>query len=106
MDTEIIKNQVSLDLAQQIGNVGSELSRAYVWQSKHDTPSCQQALGRALEILDEAIVATKEPGPLKELTRLREIVADCRLPRPVYDGSIANARNYCLNFALLARAGR
>lgn len=94
-----------MNIALDLGNIGSELSRAQAWEARGDNASRNQALIRALEILDKCIVSAAQLGQLKELTRLREIIADLLVLGKIFEVSIAQAKNYCLNFALVARRG-
>lgn len=100
---DIIKAIMDIRIIKQLGNLASELSRAYVWEKKNDKSSRDQALIRALGILDTTISETKEKNQLKELTKLHEIIGDRLELNHGFDISTAQIRDFCLNFAILAR---
>lgn len=58
-----------LSLAEQLGHVGSEVSRALRWTSR-DERMAQGALARALELVDLTLA---DPRWRQSVTRLREI---------------------------------
>ena len=60
----------------QMGNIGSEISRAFRWQRKGKETPMNSAIDRALELFDLSISATKEHGKLRELCRTREEFCD------------------------------
>ena len=74
---DLTKSWGSQDIAYQMANIGSEVSRALKNQSK---PSrFQGAFDRALELFDFSIAAAaknKQVGALKELCRAREEFCD------------------------------
>jgi hypothetical protein len=65
-----------LSLVEQLANVGSEVERAIRWRGKGNTEIARRAFERALELLDLTIADEKNRSRLKELTRLREALAD------------------------------
>ncbi|MFH1858244.1 MAG: hypothetical protein ABH845_05005 [Candidatus Omnitrophota bacterium] len=90
---------MTLTLAQQIGHVGSELTRAHHWEAKQDPLSRDRALLRALELLDATLEDRRWRKRLKELARLREVLCGlfCRDYR--YDISLEPLLDYCNPFA-------
>jgi len=65
-----------LSLVEQLANVGSEIERAMRWREKGNAEYGERAFERALELLDFTIADEKHRSRLKELTRLREALAD------------------------------
>ncbi len=65
-----------LSLQDQMGHLTSEWTRARHWEIKKDETSRNQALVRALEILD-VMVEVAGPVQRREICRLREITAHC-----------------------------
>ena len=65
-----------MSLAQQMANIGSEVSRALNWQKKGNTEYSRKAASRALELLDLSLDSAESFPRLKELARLREAVVD------------------------------
>ena len=71
----------TMPFSQQMGNIGSEVSRALKWQAKGRTERSEKAFFRALELLDLTIEAAKNEnarpnGKLRELCRAREELCD------------------------------
>jgi hypothetical protein len=60
---------------EQMANIGSEVSRTISWKGKNKEYS-NKAFDRTLELLDMTIDDSKNKGRLKELIRLREVLAD------------------------------
>jgi hypothetical protein len=89
-------------LVQQLGNVGSEVSRALRWKDK-DTRLFDAAMVRALELLDLTIQDLRWKGRLKELTRAREMLCDAWLGGKEYHTDLEGLNRYFFNFALAAR---
>lgn len=88
-----------LSFFQQMANIGSEVIRAINWEKKNPEYS-QMAIDRALELLDLTIIDGKnhKRGRLKELLRLREVLADYFYFDNIYKSSSANWSNYFLAF--------
>ncbi len=91
----------TLSFAQQMGNIGSEIARARHWEKQNDALSRDKALERALELLDLSLDSTKRLSQLKEMTRLREVVAAWYLRQDDYDINKASLEDYCITFSLL-----
>lgn len=97
----------TLTLAEQLGNVGSEVERAFNRWEKGDYEYAVQAADRALELLDITSMDERWHGAkLKELRRVREVLADRFYGNREYGGSDELLKNYFLYFALAARKGR
>lgn len=94
-----------LTLAEQLGNVGSEISRAIQWENK-DRAMFERALWRALELLDLTIDDPRWRGRLKELARARELVCDAFFGGREYGTTWKDLNQYFFPFALLARRNR
>ena len=68
----------ALSLSEQLGNVGSEISRAIRWTSRNPD-TAQAALYRALELLDLTLADPRwlqARHRLREIARAREVVVD------------------------------
>ena len=90
-----------MTLAEQLGNVGSEYSRAVNW-AKKDAGLFHGALTRYLELLDLTINDPRwGSNRKKEFLRLRE--KSCE---ELIDGGTQNFQKYFDQFALLARKSR
>lgn len=90
-------------LAEQMGNIGSEISRARLFEEKKDLVQRTKSLERVLEMIDSTITDKRYAGRLKEVCRLREIVADLYSQSGSYQVTLADLLNYLMPFALLAR---
>jgi len=88
---------------EQMANIGSEVFRAINWQKKNQEYS-RLAIERALELLDLTLETTDALRPrLKELARLREVLADYFYFDNEYGSSDKNWKNYFHAFNYAAR---
>lgn len=87
-----------IPFASQMGNIGSEINRAIQWHEFGDKDKKENALWRALELIDLTI-AQRKSG---ELLRLREVICDLFLGKNNYNISTASLREYFVQFALIA----
>lgn len=94
-----------LTLMEQLGNIGSEISRTILWRGR-DQHICEQAFERALELLDLTIQDAHAPTTLRELTRVREVLCDAFLGGKEYGSSLDAINQYFFQFALIARHER
>lgn len=94
----------TLSLADQLGNVGSEVGRARASQGK-DEERFWGAAGRALELLDLTRADARWKKRRAELDRARETVADAILGGKEYGSTLAGLENYFMQFAFYARRG-
>jgi len=92
----------TFSLAEQMGNIGSEIGRVARWQGK-DERHCAAAADRALELIDLTIQDPRWRARLKELTRVREIFIDALSGGKAYRSSLADLDRYFFCFALAAR---
>ena len=65
-----------MSLAEQMANIGSEISRALNWQKKGNTEYQQKAVDRALELLSLSLSAGHSLARTRELARVYEAVVD------------------------------
>ena len=64
-------------IAYQMGNIGSEVSRALKWTEKGNKQRADKAIDRALELFDFTIVANvKNHARLTEILKAREEFCD------------------------------
>ena len=89
-------------LAEQMANIGSEVTRAGKWQSK-DKDIFWNAIKRALELFDLTLRDHRWQGRLREIARVRELFCDAVLGEKNYSTSFKDLEQYFLPFALLAR---
>jgi hypothetical protein len=94
-----------LSLAEQLGNIGSEVGRAIRWASK-DPQRAQAALYRALDLFDLTLDDDRhrrQPARLRELARAREVVVDFLAGDNVYRSTGESLEKYFAHFAVAAR---
>lgn len=94
-----------LSFFEQMANLGSEVERAMKWYKKNIEYS-RLASDRALELLDLTISDTKNRKRLKELFRLREVLADYFYFDNVYKSDNQKWHNYfnAFNYAAVIHA--
>lgn len=90
-----------LTLAQQLGNIGSEVGRAAKWQSK-DENSFWGAVGRAIDLFDLTQNDMRWSKRRAELDRAREVFADAVLGGSEYQSNLRDLEKYFMIFALAA----
>lgn len=94
-----------LSLAAQMGNVGSEISRAIRWSSR-DSAVAQRAFHRALELLELTLADPRHRASrsrLRELARAREMVVDYFAGTNEFGSTSASLQKYFDMFAIAAR---
>lgn len=94
-----------LTLMEQLGNVGSEISRAINWRGKDHT-LFEGAIFRALELLDLTIRDPRWQKRLKEILRVREILCETVFGRNEYQTSLEDLDRYFFQFVIVARMKR
>lgn len=92
----------TLTLAEQLGNIGSEVGRARRWQGK-DEQTFWGAVRRALELFDLTQEDQRWKKRRAEIDRARESFADAVLGGGEYQSTLADLERYFMQFALLAR---
>jgi hypothetical protein len=95
----------TLSLAEQLGNIGSEISRAARWTSKNARVA-EGALHRALELFDLTLADPRlrqSPARLREVARAREVVADLFAGPNQYGSTAESLQKYFDAYALSAR---
>lgn len=89
-----------LSLAERMGHIGSEITRARVWQEQGSKDQCVRALERAAELIRLTLSLSPEYGELKIFENvLGDIIAGTKH----FNCSLKSLEDYCLPFAILAR---
>lgn len=91
-----------LTLAEQLGNIGSEVGRARKAQGT-DAIRFQGAADRALELFDLTLSDSRWRGRLREIGRAREVFCDAILEGKEYGSLLSDLDRYFISFALAAR---
>jgi len=95
----------TLSLLEQLGNVGSEISRTIRWTSRNPDLA-RGALHRALDLLDLTLADPahrKSKARLREIARTREVVVDFFAGSNDYGSTAASLQKYFDAYALAAR---
>jgi hypothetical protein len=95
----------TLSLAEQLGNVGSEVGRMLRARGR-DERLMAGALERALELLDLTLADPRWRDRLREIARARELLCDAAMGGTEYGTTLEDLDRYFLAFAVAARAGR
>jgi hypothetical protein len=94
-----------LSIADQLGHVGSEISRAVRWESRNPDIA-RGAVYRALELLDLTLDDPRHRqslARLREVARAREVVVDFFVGPNAYGSTAASLQRYFDAFAAAAR---
>ena len=96
-----------MSFANQMGNIGSEVSRAIKWRSKSRPDRAERAFFRALELMDLSIAAAAgregTTGRLRELCRAREELCDYFAGSNLFRTKPDQLMNYYDRFDLLGK---
>jgi len=91
-----------LSLMEQLANVGCDVDRAIRWKSRNNIPYHQDALKRALDLLDLTIQDRKNRKRLRELGRMREILKDYFIGDNSYAYTDEALQKYFIDYNYLA----
>ena len=95
----------TLSLFEQLGNVGSEVSRAIRWTTRNPEMA-RGAFYRALELMDLTLADPRHrqrPARLREMARTREVMVDFFAGSNQYGSHAIGLQKYFDAFALAAR---
>lgn len=92
-----------LSFFEQMANVGSEIERTIKWKNKNNSEYSRMAFERALELLDFTVSDEKNKKRLKELLRVREILADYFVFQNEYKSTDESWQKYFYAFNWAAR---
>lgn len=90
-----------LSLAEQLGNIGSEVSRAFHWKGR-DKKLFWGAVERALELFDLTLADERWHGRRWEIARAREVFCDAVYGGKLYQSSFQDLIHYFDRFAFAA----
>jgi hypothetical protein len=92
----------TFSLSEQMGNIGSEISRAGKQENKNPE-LFQKATDRALELFDLTLSDKRWRGRLKEIGRAREVFCDAILGGREYGTRLKDLQKYFDYFGIAAR---
>lgn len=93
-----------LTLAEQLGNIGSEVGRTM--RAQGDEKRLENASTRALELFDLTLSDPRWRGRLKEIARAREVFCDALFGGHEYGSTLVDLDKYFYYFAYEARSHR
>lgn len=93
-----------LSFFEQVANIGSEIERTIKWKNKENAEYSRLAFERGLELLDFTIEDPKNKKRLKELMRVREVLADHFVFQNEYKSTDKNWQDYFFVFNFAVRA--
>lgn len=97
----------SLPLADQLGNIGSEVGRASNARAAGNTARLAGSLERALDLFDLTLADDRWSGPRRrEIARAREVTCDFLGGDNEYGSTADSLDRWFRFFALVARRGR
>ncbi len=71
-----MKNKIYKNKEEQILNIAAEFSRAKTWLTKDDKDEALNCLDRSFELIEIVIKDVRNQRGLKEILRLREVLAE------------------------------
>ncbi len=92
-----------MTLCEQLANIGSEVERAMNWKAKGNSEYSTMAAERALELAELTAGSVKGLARLKEITRLRESIADYFFGRNEFNTTVTAMKGYFYSFGIAAR---
>ena len=98
----------TMSIFEQLGNVGSDVERAFRWRDKGNLDYSTKAFHRALELLDFTIADKKYRGTrrLREILRVRECLVDYFVGNNQYGFTDEAWTKYFYNYAYAAALQR
>jgi len=97
----------TLTLAEQLGNIGSEVGRATSARARDDAARFEGGFDRALELFDLTMADQRWHGPrLREIARAREVMCDFLVGDNDFRTTPESLDAYFLHFAFAARRNR
>jgi len=93
----------TMSLMEQLGNAGSEVSRALRARDKGHPDRERSALNRFLDLIDMTIADPRLKGRRKEICRVREIVCDYFVGENIYGSTPESLDRYFMPYAQAAR---
>ncbi|MEK7546785.1 MAG: hypothetical protein AAB536_01240 [Patescibacteria group bacterium] len=91
-----------LSLAEQMGNIGSEVFRAAAAAQGKNEENFQMAAERAFELFDLTLDDPRWKGRLREIARAREVFGDAVYGGKLYGSTLNGLMPYFDWFALAA----
>jgi len=87
-----------MPLCQQMGNIGSEITRAFHWKGKNKEIA-QKTADKTLELFDLTVDDSRRKGELGEILKMRSLFCDCFFELGNFAVSEQNLKDYFVPFA-------
>ena len=98
----------TMTIAEQMGNVGSEVGRALKWKDRNPEIA-RNAVNRALDLMDLTLADPRyraSVARLREIARTREALVDFLIGSNEYGSTAASLQRYFNAFAMAAARAR
>ncbi len=98
----------SLDIFSMLGNIYSEVGRAFSAKARYDLPACEQAKNRAIDLFDATIDSlTKKQSPqAREVTQAKQQFLEVLANDKFEEETFSSLDRYFYHFAVAARLHR
>ncbi|MGB9707347.1 MAG: hypothetical protein ACPL1D_01185 [Microgenomates group bacterium] len=103
---EIINHWYQFSIFEQMANIGAEVGRAIAWKKKNQKQIFLNAFYRALELIDLTAADKKNKNRLKEILRLREVIADFLVGENIYKQTEEQIEKYFYYYNLAIRKNK
>ena len=103
---EIINHWHQFSIFEQMANIGAEVGRAIAWKKKKQKQIFLNAFYRALELIDLTAADKKNKNRLKEILRLREVIADFLVGENIYKQTEEQIEKYFYYYNLAIRKNK
>lgn len=90
-------------LAEQMGNIGGEVSRAMNAKKRNDEVGVGNAFERGMELFDLSMMDKRHKKRLREIGRARDVFVDAFCGGEEYMSTFENMNKYFMQFALIAK---
>lgn len=101
--TDLESRWQTFTIFEQMANIGAEVGRTITWRKKGNSQMSKNAFYRALELIDFTVGDSKNKNSLKEILRMREILADYFVGNNIYKSTDSAWNKYFLYFNIAAR---
>jgi hypothetical protein len=98
-----LKKWFALSAIEQMANIGAEVGRMINWRKKRNYKLSQNALYRALDLIDASAADKKNKKRLKEFLRVREILVDYFFGENFYRSTERDLEKYFYYFNFACR---
>ncbi|MBF0619462.1 MAG: hypothetical protein HQL19_04785 [Candidatus Omnitrophica bacterium] len=98
-----VGNFACLGVAEQVGHITAEVTRARVWESKADAFHCQEAVARAIELVALFLSGNIPDGFRREMTTLKVVLQQYQEGAAECGASLMELEQYLLQLFMVSR---